>query len=237
MKALRMVSEMPKPRQAEVHRETTETGVDMVLSLDPDVSVEFVTARAPDISVSCGFLEHMLRILTFHGQLDLKIHAYGDTEVDCHHLVEDVGICFGQALREALGDKRGIARYGSGLAPMDDALSMVVVDLSGRPYLHFNVPMPCAKAGDFDTELVEEFMRALANHGQLTLHIDLLHGSNTHHIIESVFKSLALALRQAVARDTNVDADTDAGTGANAGSGGKSSGRTARQIPSTKGVL
>ncbi len=218
---------MPKPRQAEVHRKTTETSVDMLLDLDPLVPIELVSASAPDISTSCGFLEHMLRVLAFHGQLDLKIHAYGDIDVDYHHIVEDVGICLGQALREALGDKRGIARYGSGLAPMDDALSRVVVDLSGRSYLHFNVPMPCAKVGDFDTELVKEFMRALANHGQLTLHIDLLHGSNAHHVIESVFKSLALALRQAVARDADADIS----------SGGKPSGRKSSQIPSTKGVL
>jgi imidazoleglycerol-phosphate dehydratase len=210
---------MSKPRQAEVHRTTAETDVRIVLGLDLDSDVAAETgtvdagAGAPDISASCGFLEHMLRLLAFHGRLNLKIRATGDIEVDYHHLVEDVGICMGQALREALGDKQGIGRFGSAIVPMDDALCMAVVDLSGRPYLHFNVPMPCAKVGDFDSELVEEFMRALASHGQLTLHIDLLHGSNTHHVIEATFKALALALRQAVAVDA------------------------ARCVPSTKGVL
>ncbi len=211
------------PRQAQVHRKTSETDVDVLLSLDsgcsPSSAAPVRTARAdagagaPDISASCGFLEHMLRLLAFHGRLDMRMRATGDVEVDYHHLVEDVGICMGQALRQALGDKQGIARFGSAIVPMDDALCMAVVDLSGRPYLHFSVPMPCAKVGDFDTELVEEFMRALANHGQLTLHVDLLHGSNTHHVIEAAFKALALALRQAVAVDA------------------------ARCVPSTKGVL
>lgn len=214
---------MPGPRQAQVHRKTSETDVDLFLGIDsgrsPSATAPVDTAHAgagagaPDISASCGFLEHMLRLLAFHGRLSIKIRATGDVEVDYHHLVEDVGICMGQALREALGDKQGIARFGSAIVPMDDALCMAVVDLSGRPYLHFNVPVPCAKCGDFDTELVEEFMRALANHGQLTLHIDLLHGSNTHHVIEATFKALALALRQAVAIDA------------------------AQYVPSTKGVL
>jgi len=214
---------MSGTRQAQVHRRTSETDVDVLLGLDSDDSPSSAApvgtagadaaAGAPDISAGCGFLEHMLRLLAFHGRLNMKIRAAGDVQVDYHHLVEDVGICMGQALREALGDKQGIARFGSAIVPMDDALCMVVVDLSGRPYLHFNVPMPCAKVGDFDTELVEEFMRALANHGQLTLHIDLLHGSNTHHVVEATFKALALALRQAVAIDA------------------------AQCIPSTKGVL
>jgi len=214
---------MSGTRQAQVHRRTSETDVDVLLGLDSDDSPSSAApvgtagadaaAGAPDISAGCGFLEHMLRLLAFHGRLNMKIRAAGDVEVDYHHLVEDVGICMGQALREALGDKQGIARFGSAIVPMDDALCMVVVDLSGRPYLHFNAPMPCAKVGDFDTELVEEFMRALANHGQLTIHIDLLHGSNTHHIIEAASKALALALRQAVAIDAT------------------------QCVPSTKGVL
>ena len=199
---------MPGPRQARVHRKTSETDVDVFLGLDSDAG-----GGPSDISTGCGFLEHMLRLLAFHSRLNLKIRAAGDIEVDYHHLVEDVGICVGQAIREALGDKQGIARFASAIVPMDDALCMAVVDLCGRPYLHFNVPMPCARVGDFDTELVEEFMRALANHGQLTLHIDLLHGSNTHHVIEAAFKALALALRQAV----EIDA--------------------AQCVPSTKGVL
>ena len=214
---------MPDPRQARVHRKTSETAVDVLLSLDRGGSTSSseptgaahadAGAGAPDISTGCGFLEHMLRLLAFHGQLNLTVHATGDIEVDYHHLVEDVGICIGQALRRALGDKHGIARFGSATVPMDDALCMAAVDLSGRPYLHFNVPLPCAKVGDFDTELVEEFMRALASQGQLALHIDLLHGSNTHHVIEAAFKALALALRQATAIDA------------------------ARCVPSTKGVL
>jgi len=214
---------MPGTRQAQVHRRTSETDVDVLLGLDSDDNPSSAAlvgtagadagARAPDISAGCGVLEHMLRLLAFHGRLNMKIRAAGDVQVDYHHLVEDVGICMGQALREALGDKQGIARFGSAIVPMDDALCMAVVDLSGRPYLHFNVPMPCAKVGDFDTELVEEFMRELANHGQLTLHVDLLHGSNTHHVVEATFKALALALRQAVAIDA------------------------AECVPSTKGVL
>lgn len=214
---------MPDPRQARVHRKTAETDVDVFLGLDTgcsssstaraDAARAYAGTGAPDISASCGFLEHMLRLLAFHGRLDLKIQAIGDVEVDCHHLVEDVGICMGHALCQALGTKQGITRFGSAIVPMDDALCTAVVDLSGRPYLHFNVPMPCAKVGDFDTELVEEFMRALAMQGQLTLHLDLLHGSNTHHIIEAAFKALALALRQAVALDA------------------------ACTVPSTKGVL
>ena len=214
---------MPDPRQARVHRKTSETDVDVFLGLDngsspssaapTDAAHADAGTEAPDISAGCGFLEHMLRLLAFHGRLNLTVQATGDIDVDYHHLVEDVGICIGQALRRALGDKQGIARFGSATVPMDDALCMAVVDMSGRPYLHFNVPMPCAKVGDFDTELVEEFMRALASQGQLALHIDLLHGSNTHHVIEAAFKALALALRQATAIDA------------------------ARCVPSTKGVL
>lgn len=206
-----MVNEMGEPRLAEVHRKTTETSVELVLALD--TAGDRVGSHQTNISTGCAFLDHMLRLLAFHARFGLNLHARGDIEVDYHHVVEDVGICIGQALREALGDKQGVGRFGSALVPMDDALSMAVVDLSGRPYLHFNVAIPCAKVGDFDTELVEEFMRAMANNGEFTLHIDLLHGANTHHIIESVFKSLALALRQAVAVNATPS------------------------IPSTKGVL
>ena len=172
---------MPGPRQARVHRKTSETDVDVFLGLDSDAG-----GGPSDISTGCGFLEHMLRLLAFHSRLNCT-YAAGDIEVDYHHPVEDVA-SRRQAIREALGDKQGIARFASAIVPMDDALCMAVVDLCGRPYLHFNVPMPCARVGDFDTELVEEFMRALASQGQLALHIDLLHGSNTHHVIEAAFK-------------------------------------------------
>ncbi|HOK70229.1 MAG TPA: imidazoleglycerol-phosphate dehydratase HisB [Bacillota bacterium] len=204
---------MPKPRLAEVHRKTSETSVELRLILDAARDHGCSGRHQANISTCCGFFDHMLRLLAFHAQFSLDLHATGDIEVDYHHLVEDVGICIGEAFCEALGDKQGIARFGSALVPMDDALSMAVVDLSGRPFLHFNVPMPCAKVGDFDTELVEEFMRALASNGKFTLHVDLHHGWNTHHIIESVFKAVALALRQAAAAG-----DTSS-------------------IPSTKGVL
>lgn len=193
-------------RHATVSRKTTETSVEVVLDLDVE--------DRPDIATGCGFLDHMLVLLGTHGRFYLKVRASGDVEVDHHHLVEDVGICVGGAFKQALGGKEGVARYGHAMMPMDEALVSVAVDLSGRPYLRFNVPMSAAKVGDFDTELVEEFMRALVSRGELTLHANLVCGSNTHHVIEAVFKGLALALRQAASRDGK--------TGA---------------VPSSKGVL
>ena len=180
-------------RKAQIDRNTLETSVSVALDLD--------SSGDSHISTGCGFVNHMLELLAFHGRVGLKINASGDTHVDYHHLTEDVGICMGQALREALGDRTGIARYGSATIPMDEALCLVALDLGGRPFLHFNAVMPCEKVGDFDTELVEEFMRALSNNGGLTLHVDVLHGSNTHHIIECIFKALGRALRQAAALD------------------------------------
>lgn len=166
------------------------------------------------IDTGCGFLDHMLSLLAAHASFDLSVKAQGDIRVDYHHLTEDVGICLGQALSEALGTKEGISRYGHALAPMDESLTTVAVDISGRPHLTFNVPMPAEKVGDFDTELVADFLQALANRGHLTLHVNLMYGRNAHHIIESVFKSFGRALREAASGD------------------GRTSG-----VPSTKGML
>jgi len=140
-----------------------------------------------------------------HGMFNLDIAAQGDTGIDDHHTVEDIGICLGQAISQALGNKEGITRYGTAFAPMDEALAMVVVDISGRPYLSFDAQMPAPKVGDFDTELVEEFLRALANHSDMTLHVRLLEGKNTHHIIEAIFKGLGRAIKDAVAIDTRIE--------------------------------
>ncbi len=194
------------PRIASISRKTSET--DIVLSLNLDGSGQAA------VQTGVAFLDHMLTLLAGHSGFDLELQATGDLEVDGHHTVEDIGICLGQALREALGSKAGINRYGSMLLPMDEALALVAVDLSGRPFLAYDVPVKNAKLGDFDTELAEEFCRALANSAALTLHVKMLAGRNSHHIIEAVFKALARSLRQAVALD---------------------SGRTG--IPSTKGQL
>ncbi len=180
-------------RRAVVSRDTTETSVEVVLDLDGE--------GKRDITSGCGFLDHMLTLLAVHGRMDIEVRASGDIEVDYHHLVEDVGICLGDALGRALGDKEGVTRYGWAMVPMDEALACVAVDLSGRAFLRFAAAMPAQKVGDFDTELVEEFMRALANHAGLTLHVNVPYGSNAHHVIEAIFKALALALRQAASKD------------------------------------
>ncbi len=187
------MGEKVKTRKAEIQRKTSETSV----------FVGLVLCGVGEAAVDTGvpFLDHMLTLLAKHGRIDLQVRARGDLAVDAHHTVEDVGICLGQAFRESLGDKRGIERYGHALLPMDEALVAVAVDLSGRGYLSFNVGMPASKVGQFDTELVEEFLRAFAIEGALTLHVRLMAGKNTHHIIEAVFKGLGRALRQAVAID------------------------------------
>lgn len=177
-------------RKGEVERVTLETTIRLICCLDG--------AGRAELRTGIGFLEHMLQLMALHGSVDLNIEAKGDLQVDCHHLTEDLGICLGQALRHALGDRSGISRYGMSLIPMDEALVMAVLDAGGRPYLHWEVPLPAQQIGDFDTELVEEFMRALANNAGFTLHIKLIHGRNTHHIIEATFKALGNALRQAV---------------------------------------
>ncbi len=181
-----------KKRQGLVQRKTKETDID--LSLDIDGSGK------TDIHSGVPFLDHMLTLFGVHGFFDLKIKAIGDTEVDDHHTVEDIGICLGQAFSSALGDKGGIARYGMSFLPMDETLVRVVVDISNRPYVHYEAAVPDQKLGTFDTALALEFIRAFAQHAGVTLHVDLLHGGNSHHIIEAVFKGLARAMCQATDR-------------------------------------
>ncbi len=178
-----------KKRDASVKRITKET----------DVSVTLRVAGTGIYSIDCGvpFLDHMLTLFSVHGFFDLAVKATGDTEVDDHHSVEDIGICLGQAFAEALGEKDGIARYGLCYLPMDETLVRVVVDVSNRPFLHYKAAVPDQKLGTFDTALTLEFMRAFSQHAGVTLHIDLLHGENSHHIIEAVFKGLARAMNQA----------------------------------------
>jgi imidazoleglycerol-phosphate dehydratase len=180
-------------RQARIHRQTKETEIELILNLDGQGEHE--------VDTSVPFLDHMLTHVAVHGLFDLAVKARGDTGVDDHHTVEDVGIALGQALREALGDKAGLTRYGSQMMPMDEALALVAVDISGRGLLVFGVELPQAKVGRFDTELVEEFLRALAHNAGLTLHVRVLDGRNTHHIIEAIFKGLGRALRRAVEVD------------------------------------
>lgn len=178
-------------RKGTVCRKTSETEINVSLNLDGAGNFQAQTGLP--------FFEHMLQLFTRHASCDLELTARGDLGVDGHHTVEDTGICLGQALKEALGEKRGIKRYGHALIPMDDALALVAVDLSGRGYLAFDVPLPSRRVGDFETELVEEFFRAMAMHGAFNLHVRLLAGKNTHHIIEAVFKALGHALREAAA--------------------------------------
>lgn len=177
-------------RRSEVKRETAETKVELTLELDG-------SGRA-DIKTGIGFLDHMLTLLALHGGFDLAVSCQGDLEVDGHHSTEDIGLCLGAALTQALGNKRGINRYGSVILPMDEALILCAVDLSGRPCLRYTAEIPSEKVGDFDTELAREFFQALANTGLMSLHIRQLDGINSHHIIEGMFKALGRALRQAV---------------------------------------
>ena len=177
-------------RRSEVKRETAETRVELTLELDG-------SGRA-DIKTGIGFLDHMLTLLALHGGFDLAVSCKGDTEVDGHHSVEDIGLCLGAAILQALGNKRGINRYGSVILPMDEALILCAVDLSGRPCLRYTAEIPSEKVGDFDTELAREFFQAVANTGLMSLHIRQLDGINSHHIIEGMFKALGRALRQAV---------------------------------------
>ncbi len=177
-------------RRSEVKRETAETRVELSLELDG-------SGRA-DIKTGIGFLDHMLTLLALHGGFDLAVSCVGDLEVDGHHSVEDIGLCLGAAILQALGNKRGINRYGSVILPMDEALILCAVDLSGRPCLRYTAEIPSEKVGDFDTELAREFFQAVANTGLMSLHIRQLDGINSHHIIEGMFKALGRALRQAV---------------------------------------
>lgn len=193
-------------RKASIARKTKETAVRVDLDLDG--------SGRHSISTSIPFLDHMLSLFAAHGLLDLSIRAEGDTAVDFHHTVEDVGICVGSAIKKALGAKERIVRYGSAFVPMDESLASVHVDLSGRPCLVYHLPMRRRKIGDFDTELVREFLQALVNHAALALHARVDYGSNGHHMVESLFKALGRAIRQAAARDGQ-----------------------ARGVPSTKGRL
>jgi len=190
-----------------VTRETAETQISVTVNLDG--------TGIYDNATGVGFFDHMLDQLARHALIDLTVRAKGDTHIDDHHTVEDTGIALGQALAAALGDKRGITRYGACLLPMDDALVRCALDLSARPYLVWNVAFPTAKIGTFDCELVREFFTAFATQGGITLHVDMLHGINSHHIAEAAFKSVARALREAVEVDP----------------------RKADAIPSTKGAL
>ena len=194
-------------RQAKVTRKTAETDISVEIDLDG--------TGVYDNQTGVGFFDHMLDQLARHALIDMTIRATGDLHIDDHHTVEDTGIALGQALTQALGDKRGIRRYGACLLPMDDAQVRTALDLSGRPFLIWNVDMPTAKIGGFDTELVREFFQAFSTHGQITLHVNALHGINSHHIAEAAFKSVARALREAVETDP----------------------RKADAIPSTKGTL
>ena len=194
-------------RVGKIERKTAETEISLEVNLDG-------TGQA-QVNTGVGFLDHMLDLLTRHAVIDLDVKAQGDLHVDQHHTVEDVGIALGQALAEALGDKRGIRRYGSCLLAMDDALVRAALDLSGRPYLVWNVDFPTGQIGTFDTQLVREFFQALSTHGGITLNVAALDGLNSHHIAEAAFKAVARALREAVEGDP----------------------RKADAIPSTKGML
>ena len=180
-------------RKASIERKTAETDISLALALDG--------SGVSDIQSGVGFLDHMLTLFARHGRFDLSVKCIGDTQVDAHHSVEDIGICLGQAFREALGDKKGIARYGDTTLPMDEALILTAADISGRAYLACELSIPAQKVGDFDTELVAEFWAAFVRSAACTLPIRQLAGMNSHHIIEGVFKSAARTLRKAVALD------------------------------------
>jgi imidazoleglycerol-phosphate dehydratase len=184
-------------RVAKLSRHTRETKVELSLNLDGK--------GAASVQTGVGFFDHMLDLLSRHSLIDLDVSAQGDLQVDAHHTVEDVGIVLGQALEKALGDKRGIHRYGWALAPMDESLAQVAIDLSGRPAFVFNVIFTGSTIGDFQAELVEEFFKALATSARMNLHIAVPYGTNNHHIAEAIFKATAKALRQAVSRDPRSD--------------------------------
>lgn len=194
-------------RTAKINRKTNETDIKLSLNIDG-------TGKS-DIKSGCGFLDHMLTLFASHGKFDLEIKCDGDTYVDDHHTTEDIGIVLGQAFSQALGDKKGIVRYGDTVLPMDEALILTAVDFSGRSYLGYSLDIPTQKVGTFDTELVKEFFLAFTRNANLTLHIKQLDGENSHHIIEGAFKSVARSIRTAV----KIDSDF------------------ADEIPSSKGVL
>jgi imidazoleglycerol-phosphate dehydratase len=179
----------PEPRQARVERKTKETEIALTLNLDG--------IGASKIRTPIPFFSHMLEAWSKHGLMDLTVEASGDVEVDIHHTVEDVGIVLGQALRQALGDKRGIVRYGTAVVPMDEALISAAVDVSGRPFLVFNVPVARTRVSNFDLDMLQEFFRALAFNAEITLHVGMQYGHNLHHITEAVFKAVGRALAEA----------------------------------------
>jgi imidazoleglycerol-phosphate dehydratase len=181
------------PRTATIDRSTRETQIHLELNLDGTGIV--------NLNTGVGFFDHMLELLARHGCLDLTVQAKGDLHVDAHHTVEDVGICLGQAIRTALGDKKGIRRYGHFTLPMEETLCTTAIDLSGRYFLVFNAPMPSPKIGDFDSELVEDFWQAVAANALCNLHVNIQYGRNTHHVSEAIFKGAARALRMAVELD------------------------------------
>ena len=189
-------TETKKARRAEIERKTAETQISIKLNLDGEGTC--------DIATGIGFLDHMLTLLAKHSFMDLTVKAKGDLEVDSHHTVEDIGIVLGEALREALGDKAGIHRYGNCFIPMDETLAQVCLDFSGRPFLVFGAEIPKIQLGNYDTEMTEEFFRAAAMHCGLTLHIRVLYGSNVHHIIEAIFKAFARAVAEAAVVDPRV---------------------------------
>ncbi len=194
-------------RTAQLKRTTTETDIELFLDLDGSGKSE--------ISSGCGFLDHMLTLFARHGGFDLRVFCKGDTQVDYHHTAEDIAIVLGSAFKEALGDMKGITRYGSMILPMDESLILTAADISGRSHLSYSLSIPAQKVGDFDTELVREFFEAFVRKSEITLHIKQLDGENSHHIIEGTFKSFARTMKQAVSIDE----------------------KNKDSIPSTKGVL
>jgi imidazoleglycerol-phosphate dehydratase len=177
-------------RKAKIHRKTTETDVSIEINLDG--------AGNGKISTTISFMDHMLNLFARHGLINLAINSRGDTRIDDHHLVEDIGICLGDAVKKAIGDKKGIARYGSATVPMDESLCSAVIDISGRPYLIYNVDIKSKKTDKFDYSLLKEFFKSFSDHSGMTLHVNLIYGKNTHHIAEAIFKAFALALSRAV---------------------------------------
>ena len=194
-------------RTVDINRKTAETDIKLTLNIDG--------SGKSSVNTGCGFLDHMLTLFARHGRFDLNVTCVGDTYIDYHHTVEDIGISLGKAFSEAIGDKKGIVRYGNFILPMDESLILSTVDISGRSYLAYGLQIPTEKVGDFDTELVEEFWLGFVRNADITLHIKQLAGTNSHHIIEGAFKSVARSLKAAVAIDKDF----------------------ADEIPSTKGVL
>ena len=184
-----------KKRIAKIERKTKETQINAQLNLDG--------SGESSLSADLPFLEHMLEQVARHGMFDIQLKAQGDLEIDAHHTVEDIGIVFGQAIESALGDKVGINRFGSAYVPLDESLSRVVLDFSGRPGLEYNVSFPRSHGGDFDIDLLQEFFQGFVNHAKATIHIDNIRGGNAHHIAETIFKAFAKALKMAVSMDSN----------------------------------